>query len=61
MACTVHVRMELQIATPGVHHHRDAELGGQALGIAFEVEQRRRGRGEDQVEDPLPVLRRERA
>jgi hypothetical protein len=48
-----HMRMELEIPGPRVQHHRDAELGTQALRVTPELEQRRRRRREEQ-ERPVP-------
>lgn len=56
----MHVRMEGQVARPGVEHQGDAQLGAEARRVAAELEQRRRRCGEEPVEDRSPVVRRER-
>jgi hypothetical protein len=49
----VHVRMEMELARPGMKHHRDAELGAEALRITPEGEQGLRRAREEHVEDRL--------
>jgi hypothetical protein len=56
----VDVWMKPQIASPGVKHGRHAELGTEALLVVAELEQRAGRCREQEVEDRLPVLERER-
>ena len=55
------VRMEFELAGPGVEHGRDAELGAEALRIVSEREEGL-GRGAQQQRKDLPAMReRERS
>jgi hypothetical protein len=56
----VDVWLKPQVAGPGMKDGRHAELGTEALIVVAELEQRVGRRREQEVEDRLPVLQRQR-
>jgi hypothetical protein len=55
------MRMELELARPGVEHHGHAEPRAEPRGIAPEGEERPAGGAEQEGEQPLAVVQDERA